>query len=271
VVTAYEFPEKTTDWPDYPPIGENIYNTKILILDEEKRLVPFGATGEIYIGGVCLAKGYINRDDLTAKRFITDPWGDGDYLYKSGDFGKYLPDGNLVFLGRKDEQIKIRGFRIEPKEIEWQLLKFPSIKEAVVIPKSSVFSEKHLEAFLVVNTEKNDSLINEIYTFLQENLPPHMLPSRFNFIEQMPLTSSGKINRKALESYESSVNYTLDNIAPPKTQTEKEVIALLESMFKFKIGISNSFISIGGSSLLAMQAVSMLQKKFLIEMPAHTI
>jgi acyl carrier protein len=98
-----------------------------------------------------------------------------------------------------------------------------------------------------------------------------MLPSRFNFIEQMPLTSSGKINRKALESYESSVNYTLDNIAPPKTQTEKEVIALLESMFKFKIGISNSFISIGGSSLLAMQAVSMLQKKFLIEMPAHTI
>ena len=273
VVTAYEFPEKTTHWPDYAPIGQNIYNTKILLLDEKKRLVPFGATGEIYIGGASLANGYINRDDLTAERFIIDPWGDnpGDCLYKTGDFGKYLPDGNLVFLGRKDEQIKIRGFRIEPQEIEWHLLKFPNIKEAVVIPKTNVFSEKHLEAFLVVNSEKNDNLINDIYLFLQDHLPPHMLPSRFNFIDKMPLTGSGKINRKALETYESSATYTLDNIVPPETQTEKEVITLFEGMFKVKMGINNSFISIGGSSLLAMQAVSLLQKKFAIQMPAYSI
>lgn len=273
VVTAYEFPEKPADWPEYPPIGRVISNTKILILDDNKQIVPIGATGEIHIGGICLAKGYINSKELTQLKFIPDPWGEkqGDLLYKTGDFGKYLPDGNLIYLGRKDEQVKIRGFRIEPQEIEWNLLKYPGIKEAIVIAKKDRSMENRLEAFIVIDDNGNENLINSIYSFLQNRLPPHMLPSIFHIIDKIPLTDSGKINRNALENHEKSSSNSFNKIIEPITKTEKAIIAVMGEVFNLHIGINNSFTSIGGNSLLAMHIVSKLQDIFSVEIPAYTL
>jgi amino acid adenylation domain-containing protein len=269
VVTAYEFPRNTADWPDYPPIGKAIPNTKVLLLADDKQPVPVGAIGEIYIGGFCLANGYVHRGELTQEKFIANPWGD-DLLYRSGDLGKYLPDGNLVYLGRKDEQVKIRGYRIEPQEIEWHLLKFPHIKEAVVIAKKGLL-DKHLEAFIVVEGAVNGNFTNDIYSFLQDRIPIHMLPSVFNIIDKMPLTNSGKIDRIALEKQQSSMTYSVNNVMVPETDTEKEIINIMEDIFKVRIGVNNSFFAIGGNSLMAMHIIAKLRDKFSVELPAYSI
>jgi len=273
VVTAYEFPQRVSDWPDYPPIGQAIPNTKIVLLNEDNQLVPTGALGEIHIGGVCLAKGYVNKVELTNEKFVHDNWGNKqiDLLYKTGDYGKYLPDGNLVYLGRKDEQLKIRGYRIEPQEIEWHLIKFPAIKEAVVIAKKGLHAEKRLEAFIVVEKNLEDDFNNEIYSFLQDRLPVYMLPSVFNIVEKLPLTNSGKIDREALKEYDKGIIYSINKIIEPNTDTEKMMITIMEDIFKIRIGVNNSFFSVGGNSLLAMQVVSQLRDVFSIDIPAYKI
>lgn len=276
VVTAYDFPQTTDDWPHHPPIGRAISNTKILILNKEMQVVPIGAPGEIYIGGVSLAKGYINKEDLTEERFIDDPWGNsrGDRLYKTGDYGQYLSDGSILFIGRKDSQIKIRGFRIELQEIESNLIKFPGIQEAVVIVKNDLDKEKHLEAFLVTNIEQEDDLFVRIIQFIKDRLPPHMIPSCFHVVEKMPLTLSGKINRRALEDYgNESIKHSqqFSYLTSPTTNTEKKLVKIMEDFFKIHIGVNYSFTSIGGNSLLAMQIVSRIQDQFAVEIPAYSL
>ena len=275
VVTAYEFPQKTVDWPDHPPIGRVISNTKVLILDDEKQLVPIGVSGEIYIGGVSLAKGYMNKSDLTKEKFISDSWSDNPNarLYRTGDFGKYLPDGNIIFLGRKDEQVKIRGFRIELKEIELNLIKYPGIKEAIVIAKNDNYTDKRLEAFIVIDGVgvMGDDFIGHVSVYLQERLPAHMIPSTFNIIDAIPLTDSGKINRGALEKKGGSIVYSSIKNSEPNTNTEAIIIAIMEDVFKLHIGINNSFTSIGGNSLLAMHLVSRLRDEFSVELPAYRL
>lgn len=273
VVTAFTFPENTRDWPDYPPIGRPIFNTKILLLDESKQPVLPGNSGEIYIGGVSLAKGYINQPELTQEVFILDQWSDkkNTRLYKTGDMGRYLPDGNLVFLGRKDEQLKVRGFRIEPQEIELELVRYPGVREAGVITKKGFDAVSHLEAFIVLEDNKDEKIINLIYSFLQEHLPPHMLPSVINLIDKMPLTDSGKIDRKKLEKYNKPISCSINKIEGPSTNTEKYILEIMESIFQFPIGINHSFTSIGGNSLLAMHVVTLLKEKFTVELPAHTV
>lgn len=273
VVTSYLLPQQICDWPDYPPIGKPISNSKILILDEHMEPVPFGNIGEIYIGGVCLAKGYVNRAELTQGKFVPDPFADqaGSLLYRTGDCGKYLNDGTIVYTGRKDEQLKIRGYRIEPQEIEWHLMKYPGVKEAVVIAKKSSFADKHLEAFLIMEGSINDNLVNDLYTFLQEHLPPHFLPSVFNIVEKIPLTNSGKVDRIALEKYEGDVVFSVSNVVAPETETEKALVELMENMFRVRVGINHSFISIGGNSLLAMQIISEIRERFAVNLPAYSI
>ncbi|MCR9192519.1 MAG: amino acid adenylation domain-containing protein [Gammaproteobacteria bacterium] len=273
VVTSFTYPNDKSNWPDYAPIGQAIYNTKILVLNDEQQLLPTGSAGEIYVGGAALASGYINRSELTHERFIPDPWGEtpNALLYRTGDFGKYLDDGQLVYLGRKDEQVKIRGFRIELQEIELHLIKHPAVKEVAVITKKSVLLDKHLEAFIVTDSEVNNSFIDDIFSFLREHLPSHMLPSKFNIIKHMPWTNSGKINRNALEELECPVTYSIDSIAEPDTETEKELVGLMEDIFELKLGTNSSFISVGGNSLLAMHIVSALRDKFAVEIPAHSI
>ncbi|RUR07050.1 amino acid adenylation domain-containing protein [Legionella sp. km772] len=273
VVTSYQFPLLISDWPDYPPIGKPISNTKILILDERMQPVPLGTIGEIYIGGVCLASGYINRVELTQGKFVKDPFGghNTSLLYRSGDCGKYLDDGTIIYTGRKDEQLKIRGYRIEPQEIEWHLMNYPEVKEAVVIAKKSTFSDKHLEAFLIMEGNINDNLVTELYSFLQEHLPPHFLPSVFNIVEKIPLTNSGKVDRIALEKYEGDVVFSVSNIISPESKTERVLVEIMENMFKVRVGINHSFLSLGGNSLLAMQIISEIRERLAVNLPAHSI
>ncbi|PJD95678.1 MAG: hypothetical protein CK426_09235 [Legionella sp.] len=273
VVSAYQFPKSTIDWPDYPPIGMPISNSKILILDEQMQLVPIGSIGEIYIGGVCLAKGYINRAELTKEKFVPDPFTKypGSLLYRSGDCGKYQSDGTIVYTGRKDEQLKIRGYRIEPQEIEWHLLKYPGVKEAVVIAKKNKHTEKHLEAFIIVKETISNNLVHELYSFLQERLPPHLLPSVFNIVEKIPLTNSGKVDRVALEKYEGDAVFSIRNIIEPSSETEQVLVDIIENIFKIKIGVNYSFFSIGGNSLLAMQIISEVRDRFAVDLPAYSV
>lgn len=273
VVTAYVFPEQSVDWPDYPPIGKPISNTKILILDEQMHLLPIGAIGEIYIGGDCLAKGYINRLELTQHKFVPDPFANnpGDLLYRTGDCGKFLSDGTIIYTGRKDEQLKIRGYRIEPQEIEWHLMKYPGVKEAVVIAKKNNYADKHLEAFIIIEGSISDNLVNELYAFLQEQLPPHLLPSVFNIVEKIPLTNSGKVDRIALEKYDGDVVFSISNVIEPSSETEKVLIKIMEGIFKIKIGVNHSFFAIGGNSLLAMHVVSEIRDYFSVNLPAYSV
>jgi amino acid adenylation domain-containing protein len=273
VVTSYLFPECSTEWPDYPPIGKPISNSKIFILDDHMQLVPIGTIGEIYIGGACLAKGYINRVELTKGKFVPDPFSSNSdsLLYRSGDCGKYLNDGSIIYTGRKDEQLKIRGYRIEPREIEWHLMKYPGVKEAVVIAKKNNYADKHLEAFIIMEDNISDNLVNELYAFLQEQLPPHLLPSVFNIVEKIPLTNSGKVDRIALEKYDGDVVFAISNIIEPTSETEIVLIEIMSDIFKVKIGVNQSFSSIGGNSLLAMQITSEIRDRFAVDIPAYSI
>lgn len=273
VVTAYAFPKRVTDWPDYPPIGKVIPNSSVYVLDENMQVVSGDTVGELYLGGACLASGYCNRRELSEERFIPNPFSEkkGDKLYKTGDLGKYLPDGNLVYLGRKDEQVKIRGYRIEPQEIEWHLIKYPSVKEAVVVAKKNNHSDRHLEAFLVMDGVVQDNFVAEIDAFLRTQMPPHMIPSVFNLIKTVPWTNSGKVDRIALEKIEGEVVYAMNDIVLPVTETEKVMIDIVESVFKMRVGTNHSFFAIGGNSLLAIHVLSELKERFLIEIPAYSI
>lgn len=274
VVTAYEFPKNLSEWPEYPPIGRAIHHTKILILDENQQPVADGVSGEIYIGGMNLALGYVNQPQLTQDKFITDPWDShpSARLYRTGDFGKIQADGNLIFLGRRDDQVKIRGFRIDLQEIEMHILKSPEIEEAVVIATSDTYLNKRLEAFIIPKKKHQAERIEEkIQQDLKEHFPPHMIPFAVHLIDQIPLTSSGKVNRYALEKQLAPRTRTTTNIIQPETRTEKAIIAIMENIFKLHIGVNNSYSSIGGNSLLAMEIVSQLQEQFSIEIPAFSL
>jgi amino acid adenylation domain-containing protein len=273
VVTAYEFPNNPANWPSYPPIGRPITHAKILILDENLQQVPIGVTGEIYIGGISLSRGYKNRDTLTQEQFITDIYSENpkDRLYRTGDFAKYLPDGNIIFIGRKDEQVKISGFRIELKEIEAHIAQYTGVKDAVVLVKTNATMQKHLEAFFVSEFAINDQYIEQLRSFLKSQLPAYMVPTVFNAIPQMPLTPSGKVDKMALEKTTSSSSELLDNIQKPVTDTEKKLVEIFEDFFKLSLDLNCSFISMGGNSLLAMSISSKLYEECSVEIPACTI
>jgi len=276
VVTAYSFPKSTNDWPSHPPIGRAISNTKIMILNDKMQVVPIGTPGEIYIGGSSLAKGYINRQDLTEERFIEDPWEEypGSKLYQTGDYGQYLSDGSISFIGRKDNQVKIRGFRIELQEIESNLIKFPGIQEVAVIMKSNVNKNTYLEAFLVINNVQEESLFDQIIQFLKNKIPSYMIPSHYHVIEKMPLTLSGKINRRELASHKNgaiSHSQQFTYMKLPQTNTEIKLVKIIEDFFNFHIGINYNFRSIGGNSLLAMQVATRINEQLLVEIPAYCL
>ncbi|MEA5536734.1 non-ribosomal peptide synthetase [Crocosphaera sp. XPORK-15E] len=238
-----------------PSIGRPIANNQVYILDKCQQPVPIGIIGELYIGGAGLAYGYLNRKDLTETRFIPNPFSQiqGERLYKTGDLVRYRNDGKIEFVGRIDDQVKIRGFRIELGEIEAVLNIHSQIKEAIVIAKEEQPGLKRLYAYVIGSDQLN---IAQLRSFLEEKLPQYMLPAFFVQLDAFPLTTNGKIDRRALPKPDINVDEQVTKIIP-STDTEKILVDIWKQILGLEqIGISDNFFELGGDSILAIQIVA---------------
>ena len=240
-------------------IGKPIWNTDIYILDRSNALLPIGALGELCVGGAGLARGYLNRTELTQDKFIDNPFGEGK-IYKTGDLARWLPNGEIDYRGRIDAQIKIRGFRVELEEIENVLNKNSIVKDCAVVAKESP-NGKFLVAFCVPENEKDFNL-NAVKKELQKELPEYMVPSFILPIGAIPLTPNGKADKKQLASLQAEVNNSKEYTAA-STQTEKELTRIWEGILNLKnIGIHDNFFELGGHSLLVIQLNQKVQHSF---------
>ncbi len=251
------------------PIGRPIANTEIYIVDRHLQPMPIGVPGELLIGGAGVVRGYLNRPELTADRFIHHPFKNspGAKLYRTGDLARYLPDGNIEFLGRLDHQIKLRGFRIELGEIEMALQEFPNVRESVVVLRDFSAGDKRLTAYLV--PERDMKLkVPDLRRFLKGKLPDYMVPSAFVILEKLPLTPNGKIDRKALPEPEGSRAATEATYTPAQTNVEKRIAAVWQDLLHVeKIGLHDNFFDLGGHSLLVVEAHARLCEELKIDMP----
>jgi len=246
------------------PIGFPVANTQMYILDPELRPVPIGCTGELHIGGVQVARGYLNRAELTAEKFIPDPFCDDPkaHLYKTGDLARYLPDGSIEYLGRVDFQVKIRGLRVELGEIEAQLAELDAIKKCVVIMREDRPGDQRLVAYLVVEEEPGPTN-TELRSFLKEKLPEYMVPSAYVLIDDLQLTPSGKIDRRALPAPDLERSRLETKFIAPRTPVEKVLAKIwFEVLGLERVGIHDNFFELGGHSLLATQVVSRIRETF---------
>ncbi|NET61630.1 MAG: amino acid adenylation domain-containing protein, partial [Symploca sp. SIO2E6] len=272
VVSSYTLQGNVANWPTLPPIGRPITNAQLYILNRDLQPLPIGIPGELYIGGVCLAGGYLNRPQFTAEKFITNPFDPSKTtkLYKTGDLARYLHDGNIEFLGRIDNQVKIRGFRIETGEIETTLSKHNSVKETVVVATEDSLGHKRLVAYLVLETKttaisnlelSETEQIKQLKQYLTEQLPEYMIPTGFVLLSQLPLTPSGKIDRKALPAPDLSSVST--EFVAPQTATEKVLAEIWTEVLGIEqVGIHDNFFDLGGHSLLATQVLSRIRQAF---------
>ena len=235
------------------PIGRPIANTQIYLLDEHLHPVPVGVPGELHVGGVGLARGYLNRPELTAERFIPHPFSDelGARLYKTGDLARYLPDGNVEFLGRLDHQVKIRGFRIELGEIEAVLMQHPTVRQAVVVAREDVPGDTRLAAYVVPQPQQTPTP-GELRRLAQERLPDYMVPAAFVLLEALPLTPNGKVDRRALPAPLRSRSEVHAPVVAPTLLVHQQLIEIWEELLDVRpIGIRDNFFDLGGHSLLA--------------------
>lgn len=229
------------------PIGRPIANTQFYILDETLQPVPAGELGELYIGGAGVARGYLNRPELTAEKFLANPF-DSGRMYRTGDLVRYRPGGEVEFAGRVDNQVKILGFRIEPEEIEAALDRHPAVEAAAVVAQESASGEKKLAAYLVLRKEAAAS-VSELRAYLQQKLPPHMTPAAFTLLEGMPTTPNGKIDRKSLAARRASAD---DAAHPGKTRAELErlISGISREVLDLEdLGVEDRFFDVGATSL----------------------
>ena len=248
-----------------PSIGKPISNTKVYILDKNFQPVPIGVAGELYIGGNSLATGYHNRPKLTAEKFITNLFdkSQATNLYKTGDLARYLPDGNIEFIGRIDQQVKIRGFRIEIGEIEALVSQYPDVKENVVIAQSDPAGDKRLVVYIVPKQEstQDTSLIPQIRQFLKQKLPEYMIPAAFVLLDAFPLTPNGKIDRRALPVPDTVPSGISTAYVTPQTETEQLLAKIWQEVLQVeKVGIYDNFFELGGHSLLTIKVHTKLQE-----------
>ncbi len=241
-----------SDRVDNVPIGGPLTNTQLYVVDKYNQLQPIGVTGELCISGGGLARGYLNRPDLTAAKFVENPFVPGERMYRSGDLARWLEDGNIEFIGRIDHQVKIRGFRIELGEIESQLVKHELVKEAIVMDRVDENKNKYLCAYI---TSERDLSVADLREHLLTELPDYMIPAHFIQLEEMPLTSNGKINRKALPEPEGFSRVT-EYVAP--TNEVEEILAKIWGTILGveKVGIQDNFFELGGDSIKAIQILS---------------
>ena len=254
------------------PIGEGVDNAQMYILNNNLNPCPIGAPGELYIGGAGLARGYLNQEELTKERFIPNPFAkelslcNSDRIYKTGDLVRWLPDGNIEYLGRTDFQVKIRGFRIELGEIEKVLAKHKAISQVSVIDKEKE-GQKYLAAYYVIAKGKKAPEIDDLRDYLSISLPDYMVPAAFVKLDEMPLTPNGKINRRALP--EPDMSLIGEEYVAPRNEVEKKLAEIWSHVLKIdqdKVGIHDNFFHLGGHSLLAIQLVARIHAKLNCDM-----
>lgn len=278
-----------------PPLGRPLDNTQIYILDRYLQPVPAGIPGELYIGGPCLARGYLNLPELTKERFIPNPikenkaWrtpqGDrfepADRLYKSGDKVRYLSNGDVEFLGRIDHQIKIRGYRIEPGEIEVVLQSHPDVRQVVVVQREDQPGQHRLAAYVVLNRdggpetetrERNGKILESLQDYVGSKLPHYMIPSAFVVLEAFPLSPNGKIDRKALPVPETVIDGNRAGYVGPRDLLEMKLIQTWEDLLNIQnVGVYDNFFKLGGHSLLAVQLMARIEQRLGARLPISTI
>ena len=242
-------------------IGCPIPDLQVYLLDPNRQPVPVGVPGEMYVGGAGVARGYLNRPELTAERFIADPFRSDAQarLYKTGDLARRLDTGDIEYLGRIDQQVKIRGFRIELGEIETVLAKHPAVRESVVVVGDDEYGDRRLIAYLVPQNGLAPTN-GELHSFLKEQLPEYMVPSAFVTLEQIPLTSNGKVDRRALPEPEMARPMQGPEFIAPRTPLEEEVAAAWKQVLGVEqVGVNDNFFEIGGHSLLATRVIILLR------------
>jgi natural product biosynthesis luciferase-like monooxygenase protein len=270
-------PTETTIWSathevneitEVVSIGKPIANTQLHILDRFLNPVPPGVTGELYIGGHGLARGYLDRPDLTAEKFTPNPFSrePGARMYNTGDTASYYSDGTVKFLGRADQQVKIRGHRIELEEIEFVLSQHESVKEAVVVAHENAEGDKRLVAHLVTNGEPPSS--RALRAFVRQKLPEYMVPAIFVMADRLPLTANGKVDRKALRLPEKLLPDSKTEPLAPRSKIERIIAEVWQQVLGLdRVGVHDNFFDLGGHSLLMVQAHSMLREKFNADFP----
>ncbi|MUG94289.1 amino acid adenylation domain-containing protein [Scytonema sp. UIC 10036] len=294
VVTSFTLRDSVDTWPLLPPIGSPIANTQIYILDRYLQPVPVGVPGELYISGAGLARGYLNRPELTVEKFIPNPFfrnrragetalregfppqatanpkGEqesrgGERLYKTGDLARYLPDGNIEYLGRIDNQVKIRGFRIELSEIEAVLSQHEDVQVSCVIAREDTPGDKRLVAYIVPQPEQTPTA-SELLRFLKEKLPQYMVPSAIVLLESLPLTPTGKVNRRALP-IPFNPNGS-DTFVSPRNTIELQLVQIWSKILKVDlVGVKDNFFDLGGHSLLAPYLIAQIKQQFGKDIP----
>jgi len=255
------------------PIGRPIGNTQVYLLDNHLNPVPIGIPGELYIGGVGLARGYLNRPELTAEQFIANPFSDepGARLYKTGDMARYLPDGNIEFLGRNDQQVKIQGHRIELGEVEIVLAQHSSVRESVVLVREDASGNKHLVAYVVPN-EDRISMTGQLRSYLKENLPDYMVPGPFLVLDELPLSPNGKVDLRALAALDQSRGENETVFVAPRDVLEFRLTKIWEDVIGTQpIGVTDNFFDVGGHSLLAVRLFAQIYKEFGKSIPLATV
>jgi thioesterase domain-containing protein/acyl carrier protein len=248
-------------------IGKPIPDLQLYILDQQRQPVPIGVAGELYVGGAGVARGYLSRPELTSERFIPDPFSSrpGARLYKTGDLARFLADGDVEYLGRIDHQVKIRGFRIELGEVESALAQYPAIRQAVVVVREDPSGDKRLVAYLVSSEEDLDT--RELRAFLAKSLPEYMVPTGFSVVPTLPLTPSGKVDRKALPAPVLERKDRFD-IIRPRNQTESLLASLFQEILNVDaVSIRDDFFELGGQSLMAARLVSQINETIGREVP----
>ena len=253
-------------------IGTPFDNVQTYILDSFLQPVPIGVPGELHIGGMGLARGYLHHPDLTDAKFIAHPFKQSERIYKTGDLARYLPNGNIEFLGRIDNQVKIRGFRIELGEIETLLITHPQISEAVVIDSDDIPGSKRLVAYIVETSSGTSLPQSQLRSFLKEKLPDYMIPSAFVVLDALPLTPNGKVDRRNLPKPDQNRPDSAANYVAPQTDVERTIATVWEEVLHLEnIGIHDNFFEIGGHSLLATQIISRLRQILQMDLSVRTL
>ena len=261
------FDTSKTESNGFVPIGKPIANVRVYLLDQNLAPVPIGVPGEIYVAGHCLANGYLDRPELTAERFVADPFSAARLLYKTGDLGRYHENGDIEFLGRCDNQVKIRGLRIELGEIEAALKAHDSVRHSAVVLSDDRSANPSLVAYVVPNEGKTVTH-SELRRDLRSKLPDYMVPSAFVTLTALPLTPNGKLDRKALPALDTTQRGVLDGYVPPRSELEKSLLEIWTEVLDVeKIGVFDNFFELGGHSLLATKVIARVRKYLGVEVP----